>query len=263
MTDSVQIVTEYQDSHHQVTWFGLRFIEGEEFDNFLHSDVFSRLIDEEGEAEFESVLNGLQTTGFGKESVKKILAAKYLEERKWAIGESLAEAFLTKTYSVTWPWNMDRDKRNVNASLPGADLVGFVKVQHQIQLVIGEVKTSSDEETPPNTMYGRSGMIYQLDNLVNDLNKIRTILSWLWWRCKNTEHEQSYKDAISLLFNSGNKSVSLFGILIRDTTPNCLDLKNRGKALSKKIDIPTSCCLFALYLPFNISEFHNKVLGGE
>ncbi|NCC61037.1 MAG: hypothetical protein EOM12_08860 [Verrucomicrobiae bacterium] len=56
--------------------------------------------------------------------------------------EALAEAWLEKEHKVIWPWNMERDKRNANASLPGADLVGFVENGSEIRLILGEVKSS-------------------------------------------------------------------------------------------------------------------------
>jgi len=68
---------------------------------------------------------------------------------------------------------------------------------------------------------------------------------------------------MELFFNSGNKAVSLFGILIRDTTPNQLDLKSRGDALSKTLQDPTTCHLIAIYLPCAIEDLLDHVNGCE
>jgi hypothetical protein len=65
-----------------------------------------------------------------------------------------------------------------------------------------------------------------------------------------------------LLLNSNNKSVAIFGILIRDTKPNEKDISSRAKALAKKVEAPTDCQLFALYLPHPISIFPSITSSG-
>ena len=64
---------------------------------------------------------------------------------------------------------MERDKRTPKASLPGADLVDFVSHNGETRLVLGEVKCSSDRNTPPNVMIGRHGMTKQLETLATDI----------------------------------------------------------------------------------------------
>ena len=39
---------------------------------------------------------------------------------------------------MKFPWNSDRDKRTPKASLPGADLVGFIENGDEVVLVLGE-----------------------------------------------------------------------------------------------------------------------------
>ena len=159
---------------------------------------------------------------------------------------------------------MERDKRNAKASLPGADLVGFVVNGTDARLVLGEVKTSTEKKYPPQVMSGRSGHIgHQIDNLANNLGTVTQLLKWLYYRCKNTEFETLYNTSAILYFNSGNNAVSLYGVLIRDTEANELDLKARGTALSSALNIPTSCHLLALHLPCKITELPEKVRGGD
>ncbi len=55
---------------------------------------------------------------------------------------------------------------------------------------------------------------------------------WLLPRCKGTDHETSFNAAVSLFFESGNKAIALFGVLIRDTQPNELDLQERGQTMA-------------------------------
>ena len=125
MTGSALTAVHYHARDRQVTWYGVGMTAGEEFDTFISNDVASRLNDEEGQRELEAHLRGLANTGFARESLYAILASNAPEERSWAVGEAMAEAYLNREHAVTWPWNMERDKRTPKASLPGADLVGF------------------------------------------------------------------------------------------------------------------------------------------
>ena len=256
-------IIKYKHQEKQVFYTGVSLSEGDTFDSFLKKNVTSRLHDEEGARIFEAHLRSLSGTGFADDNLNKILAAETPEERDWAIGEAMAEAYLTHRNSVSWPWNMGRDKRTPKASLPGADLVGFEIKSGNIRLALGEVKTSSDVKTPPGVMNGRRGMRHQIDNLVSDLALINQILRWLLPRCKGTEHEKTFNAAFTLYLNSDNKAVALFGVLIRDTTPNELDLKARGRSLANTIDAPATCELIALYLPCEIASLPKRISGDK
>lgn len=237
---------------------------GDEFDSFITNDVASRLHDEEGAMAFEAHLRGLASTGFANNSLEEILAAEIPEERDWAVGEAMAEVYLTRNHGVAWPWNMERDKRTPKASLPGADLVGFENNGKNVRLVLGEVKSSSEKKYPPQLMSGRNGhMGHQIDNLANNLGVINRLLKWLLPRCKKTEYEKMFNAAITLFLNSGNKAIALFGILIRDTEPNELDLQARGRSLADILQTPTTCQLIALHLPCKIDSLPTRTLGGE
>lgn len=248
-----------------VCWHGLLFENNENYSNFIQQDVAARLYDEEAKSDFETTLRSVASTGFEQENLNALLSAKeeVEESRGWAIGEALAEAWLTKKYNVIWPWNLERDKRTPKASLPGADLIGFITYSNdsgdETRFLFGEVKTSSDKNTPPKVMNGKSGMIHQLEELAKNLSLIATALSWLHSRCKNTSHENQFKSAAKLFISSGNKAIALFGILVRDTPPSEQDLKVRAKTLSNSVNNPTCCQLNALYLPHPISDLSSLV----
>lgn len=157
---------------------------------------------------------------------------------------------------------MQRDKRTPKASLPGADLIGFEVRNSITRLALGEVKTSSDLHTPPNVMSGRSGMTHQIDALANNLGIINQILKWLLPRCKGTSNQIHFNAAVKMFLESGNKAIALFGILIRDTQPNELDLKARGKYFGEKLNKPTTCQLHAIYLPCLIKELPRMISTG-
>ena len=252
----------YQGLDRQVSWQGIKVAEGEAFESFLINQVVSRLHDEEGAAEFETTLRSLANTGFANENIDKILAAEVPEQRDWAIGEAIAEAYLSLCHNVIWPWNMERDKRTPKASLPGADLIGFEVLNGVVSLVLGEVKTSSDPNAPPNVMIGRSGMQHQLSRLASDLGLISHLLKWLLSRCKGTQHEAHFKEAITRFVDSGNRAIALFGVLIRDTTSNELDLQGRANSLASTLKEPSTCRLIALYIPCSITDLPKRVTEG-
>ena len=253
---------EYEQTDRQVTWRGVGLEEGTDLDAFVAGEVASRLQDTEGTNAFEVHLRGLATTGFARTSLDQVLAAELPEERDWAAAEALAESYLAREHDVTWPWNMERDKRTPRASLPGADLVGFMVTDGEARLVVGEVKSSSQDATPPNVMTGRSGMGHQIDNLATDLSLICQLLKWLLPRCKGTQHEATFNASVRLFLESGNRAIALAGVLIRDTAPNELDLQARGRAIAQSIRPPTTCLLIALYLPYAIAELPSRV-GGQ
>ncbi len=247
----------------QVTWTGIQIREGEAFAQFLTKEVAARVQDAAGVSDFEAHLRGIASTGFQTGSLQALLEAAPYEERAWAVGEALAEAHLTREHGVEWPWNTERDKRTPLASLPGADLVGLVADDDGFLLVLGEVKCSSESKNPPQVMTGRSGMTNQLENLANDLGLLSTLLRWLFPRCKGTPHESSFSDAVLRLLDSGNKAIVLFGVLIRDTSPNIQDLEKRGYALARRVHAPTFCRLKAIYLPCAIEDLSVRIKGGD
>ena len=254
-------VLAYSNKSREVHWQGYVFEGGSAFDLFMADDVAKRLVDYEGTREFETYTRGLATTGFAGDSVNAILAAEVVEERSWAIGEALAEAWLARKHNIIWPWNMKRDLRNAAAILPGADLVGFSVTQNETRLILGEVKTSGDKKRPPQVMNGRSGMEHQLDNLTENLQLMHTLLKWLFFRCKGTSNEQHFKDAFTTFIESGNKSVNLFGVLVRDVDPHEQDFEARGVSLGKRVKHPATCTLIAIYIPCEIAALVSKVKG--
>ncbi len=261
MASFINVVYDNQDR--QVSWCGVKMADCDDFNAFVTEDVASRLHDKKEKAEFETHLRGLASTAFGRESLEAVFAADAPESRDWAAGEAVAEAFLSREYAVVWPWNMERDKRNPRASLPGADLAGFRVEDKAVRFVFGETKTSSDPNRPPGVMKGRSGMTNQIKNLAKDLSLINSLLRWLFSRCKNTPYEKLFNSASQIFAESGCKAMLLYGVLIRDTEPGEKDLKKSGRKLAKTISSPTVCSLFAVYIPCPIADLPARIAGGR
>ena len=250
----------YDNTQDVIRWQGIQFDDCDGFKAFMENDVASRLHDEAGKADFTSHLNSLASTGFAQASLQAILQAEQPEERDWAVGEAIAEAWLSREHGAVWPWNTERDKRTPKASLPGADLIGFVTLGGESRLLLGEVKSSSDTNTPPNVMYGKKGITQQLENLATDLALLNTLIRWLQPRCRgNPVYQPILDSAFMLLLQSGNKAVAFFGVLVRDTQPDELDLAGRAQHLCSIIKSPANCNLFALYLPCPIASLPKYV----
>lgn len=271
----------FSSPHSYVTWQGLSIPDSDEFHRYLQERVRARLedADEEDQPSFEEEIRALAKTGVAVGTVERLLAAKPTK-KPWQVGETLAECLLSEKYGVQWPWNNERDKRTPRASLPGADLVGFVEYDGEILIAIGEVKTSNDASTPPNVMYGGEGMIHQLDELASRIEIHLALLAWLCHRCRNTSFWPMYQRATTKYLESGGTALMLYGVLLRDTLPHELDLKNRGTELGKllnqrktnhgfdshvdtptKVDAPTRVKLLAWYFPCPIGEWPSLVEG--
>ncbi len=246
---------EFEDYQAYVSWHGDSFRAGEELSSFLQGQVRSRLDDQEETESLNRQLRGLDLTTMGKEGLEEVLTAQTTENRPWAAGEALAEAYLIETENIVFPWNIERDKRNPSSSLSGADLVGFIAEGTSYRFALGEVKTSSEQACPPQIMSRRPGhMGHQIDSLASDMTIIYQLIRWLHSRTIGSEFEQAFKCSSTSYFNSGRKSIVLFGILIRDTSPNERDLSICGNKLRQRLTQPTQCKLIALYLPWKIKK---------
>jgi len=256
--------TAYQSAQGCVSWQGERAQDGDTFNGFLQGPVAARLNDTEGSEMLREHLRGLGLTGMGQTALEEVLSAEVPETRDWAAGEALAEAVLEAHHEVVLPWNTERDKRNPFASLPGADIVGFQRDGDSHRLALGEVKCSSEANWPPQTMRvsGRSGMTHQIDTLASNLSTICQLLKWLLPRVKNTTHKKTFDVACARYFNSGNRDLALFGILVRDQEAREEDLKVRGKSLASRLQAPTRCFLIALYLPWPIARLPEVIRQG-
>ena len=251
----------YSGAAHPVRWEGREVADRGRFERYMREVVRPRISDEI--SPFEAELQGLATTGVETEFVERLLLA-VTQPEGWEVGEAFAECALQDDAGreVHWPWNMVRDRRTPRASLPGADLVGFLCDGQEVFLLIGEVKASSDARTPPGVMSGRGGMAWQLEQNATRLDVQRTLLQWLHARCQSESLGEMYRKAVERYLESEGKALALVGVLLRDTQPSELDLKAHGEVLSHRVADPTRIDLFAWYLPVPISGWPALVREG-
>ena len=246
----------YSGTKDSAQWRGYVVVDDALFKSYVASRVKARVEDDEAQGAFATELRGMATTGMDIRFVEGLLRA-VPEEKSWAVGEALAECVLAddETREICWPWNLVRDRRTPRASLPGADLVGFCKEGDDVFLLFGEVKTSSDANTPPHVMSGSGGMAWQLKDEATRLDIQHTLLKWLRARCESEEHRTLYQAAVHRYVQSHGKEILLVGMLLRDTKPNELDVTARANSLAESLGSPTRIELNAWYLPVPIKEW--------
>ncbi len=264
MTDTIlPSETRYQGEFGCVHWHGKVVADENAFAEYMRGKVCDYVADTDTGEPFAAELRGLATTGVETEFVEKLLRA-VPDPVSWEVGEALAQCIVSQDdkREIIWPWNTVRDRRAPRASLPGADLVGFCRKDDVALLLFGEVKTSSDLTTPPNIMYGGSGMTWQLQEDATRLDVQHVLLKWLRARCSSQEYIKLYRASVHRYLKSQGKEILLIGILLRDTSPDERDVKTRAIALAKELTLPTQIEIVAWYLPVQISKWVALVQRG-
>ncbi len=234
----------------------------DELDTALSGPVAEVVYDDSGKADIESMLAGLAETDFEKGEVERILSDTKPPE-DWRVGEALAETYLAHQKDCFFPWPDGRDERKSGSSLPGADLVGFQSNGTEVFFAFGEVKISTENRYPPGTMYGRTGLKQQLEDLKDDVKIKDDIFRYLGFRAQKTAWEDRFKQAAKHYIQS-KTNVRVFGFLVRDVEPNQDDLRTRVTKLAKDRHADMVIELLALYLPQNsIGQLSNKVVGSR
>ena len=122
-------------------------IKNDGLDAYLAGRVREWHYDKRGAKEHIMNISGL--TGFGATEVKKRLPPPGPPATPWRVGESFAQCFLEDCWFAKFPYPTSRDLKNPNASLAGADLVGFYHKDGETAFLFGETKTSHEEKHPP------------------------------------------------------------------------------------------------------------------
>ncbi len=247
MTTSLPTGTaEYEEIHNGVAITGVSYNENEiEQSSQIVADI---CFDHSGKKNFVSYIASLTDTGF---SPAKLVVPNI---KDWQIGEGFAEAYITAHFSCVFPWSNNRDLKNPNSSLTGADMVGY----HNGQFSFGEVKTSAEQKSPPQvTSKKDDGLNTQLNKLCSDHELRWVLVQYLYHRQKDNIE---YKKACEAYLQSKTNFYT-FGVLVRSTTPMLDDWKYLKKHLQPHVE--NKVFLVALYLPVNdgIKKLHMCVLS--
>lgn len=232
----------------------------EELDDAIGNPVAAVVFDEEGKADIHDLLATVADTEFEHEGLERVLEPPQ-DVEDWRVGEALAECYLVEHRECFFPWPDGRDERKEGSSLPGADLVGFQADANGDRFSFGEVKTSQEDNHPPQAMYGRTGLKKQLEDL-RDNQKIRDgLMKYLGYRARGASWQSRYQSA-SKRYLANSSDVSLYGMLVRDVDPHEDDIRVRVRKLSQDCPGGTQIELLGLYLPSGqISELAAKALA--
>lgn len=263
----LSIETAYENNNNNNKWSAYQGIVLKDgFDEYLSSRVRARFYDIEGTEALIEEFRDIPSTEFEERLLIDIFSTSPLID-DWKIGEAMAECYLEDFEKVRFCYPSSRDAKNSKANLQGADLVGFVDVDKDMTIFLfGEVKTSRDINSPPQVMYGKSGMIDQLRNIKNDPNLRKSLIKWLGFKVKTLSDDdpfkKDYQKALKIYLKEGAEhKYFLFGILIRDTEPKDTDLKSRYKSLKSDLSNGVHLKLVALYIPIPIKNMKTYVIN--
>ncbi|MGN8060100.1 hypothetical protein ACTJK4_00430 [Ralstonia sp. 22111] len=237
----------------EIPFLGLSASETAQCIAWLKGAVRERAYDAEHEADLAGYLSA---DGFDGTELQAILLATEEPLSAHDIGEAIAEVVLQAREGAIWPTNRRRDLRSVRASLPGADIVGFVPGGGGVhRFLFAEVKTSSDRKSPPSVMYGNKGLEYQLYALAADASLLRRLLKYLYARVKGTSQFELWRQALRELAKDMDHGKKLVGVLVRDTAPAISDLSHHAESLKAKLVGKADISLLALYVGVPATEW--------
>jgi hypothetical protein len=220
-----------------------------ELDAMLAEDVRPIVHDEAGAAELGALLAGVATTEFANQALGEVLNSAH-DPEPWRVGEAIAEAYLVEHRHCEFPWLGGRDLKNPESSPAGTDLVGFQTQPppSSARFSFGEVKTSNHHEYPPSLMYGRHGLKQQLEGLRDDPAVKDALVRYLGLHSYGRPWLGRFRQAASRYIHD-RSDVAIFGVLVRDVSPNPLDCSGRAARLAHECPALSAIELLALYLP--------------
>ncbi len=249
----MKVVYNHNDSY-KFNYAGCLLEENEAI-SLLQKEVKEKLLDEPQRKDFSATLENLKNeTGFEKSEQLLLdiqaLANEKVNAREFEIGEVLAEVILEKDFSCRFYWNKLRDARNPKGNMTGADLVGFIHYDNEVLFLFGEVKTSSEYNSPPQVLtQERTGMIDQLKDLYCNHQKRLILIKYLQSKINLDENIKNDFNSAICSYYSPDNNYQLFGVLIRDIGANEEDIKTVYDTLKETILEPTGIRLLAVYMP--------------
>ena len=242
---------------------GLKF-HNDGLEKYLGERVNKRYYDMEGTAATVEEFSDLDLTGFERKSLVEIFTT-HTSAIPWKIAETFVECFLEDYFDIKFPYNGSRDAKNPKANLTGADIVGMKYESDGLTLTFGEVKTSTDSSYPPSVVYGRTGLRYQINDLISNWKTRAGLIRWLNFRIKSLDERDAilpeFRKAVAIYIKSNFEKMKLFGVLVRDVPPDEADLKNQYDGLIPNLKSQTQLELLAFYLPIKIKDLSTKIGG--
>lgn len=216
--------------------------------------AFADLVVRSAGSEFATDLlrAAVESGELSRENIVRRLAAANPPEDDWRLGETLGREYLHRQDEYFFPVPASQDARNQSGSLPGTDFIGFRRAAAGSRFAFGEVKTSVQDDRPPSSMYGSTGLVNQLVELLPDRRGAWDQILYLGVHAVGQLWALEFAEAFAAL-NADDLDFDLVGVLVRprETHPDeRKDLADRCVALASEIATSKrGAILFALYLP--------------
>lgn len=252
---SISYSYESSNSRYEGVIFDQTYIE-----DYLKTKVSAKYYDLECTEILVKDFSSIDKTGFSKNILEEVFSVEP-DLKNWKIGECITECYLEDNHKIRFHYEPSRDAKNPEGNLHGADIVGFSELEDETIFVFGEVKTSTDTNSPPGVMSGRSGMICQLENIKDEDSIKQLLIRWLAFKVQGKDDTDPFRkdfiDALKTYFKSEKKKLKLVGVLLRDTSPNPKDLKSRYENFIQDMDPKMFLSLSAIYFSIQIDNLSN------
>ena len=228
----------------------------------LVNEIKQRLTDQKGSQQLINRFENISSTGFEKTRLNQIFTLEEKDYEPWQIGEAFSEYFLEEDRNVKFWTHVLRDLRNPNASSTGTDILGFVDLGDETLFVFGEVKTSTEESSPPGLLTGRSGMKKQIRDLIKD-NEIKdNLVKFLGHKVVDLPEDHAFlNDYKNALMSYMKNKVHLYGVLVRDVECKDTDLRARYKEYKDNLHESTVLDFLGLYIPIKSDQWNTIIRG--
>jgi hypothetical protein len=234
---------------------GLIITSNQEFHEYISSEFPERIRYYSGIAGLENYLHNLRDTGFQTDGLEGELSQR-ISKSDW--GEYFAYHQLENNFNIAIPWPSHWDKKKSTHSLPGADVIGLKYDNSSVTFVFGEVKTSEENQHPPQVVTKTSdGLITQIMKF-NDRKIICNLIQWLFYKSTGKAWESDFDTALKYYLVHDHYFSSV-GILVRDTEPTIDDLS----CVIERLTIRFKVTLYAFYLPVPLHECIRTSIPGD
>ena len=230
-------------------------IDDTKLDEYLKDQIRKIIFDKQGT---EELIAELRSTDFSETQLKEVFSLESQEEllKNFRIGEALVETLLSEHFSVLFYWNSVRDEANPHGNRTGVDIIGFQKRNGKLNFVFVEVKTSYDADAPPSVIYS---LTKQLEELATYNHIPKNAIRCLGFKAKTAGFITEFKEALSEFVT---KRYVVAGGLVRDTSPNQLDIKQRFLKLDKDTPAEIHVQMYTFYFMKKIEKWPGVVLEG-
>lgn len=217
-------------------------------DEYLRGQIKKIIFDIKGT---EDLIAELQSTDFSEAQLKNVFSLESQEEllKNFRIGEALVEILLSEHFSVEFYWNSVRDEANPHSNRTGVDIIGFQRRNGKLNFVFVEVKTSYDEDAPPSVVYS---LTKQLEELASHNHISKNAIRCLGFKAKAEGFIDQFREALSEFLA---KRYVVAGGLVRDTSPNELDVKNRFLNLDNVLPAVIHVQMYTFYFKNKIQKW--------